>query len=184
LAIINPNESRRDVLESGVDDCVHAVNAEALLGVHVERAIRSRLVRDDGVQTGVVHLLVSAEENLPLAQLGASCHRKTCHVAFSYDYEGTLGLLRCTEVDAIVLDGALAARNGYKPLRDIRHEFPNLPILVAIDHLTDGPAAVSHGATEYIPMPAARAELMQMVTSALRTAQQESTLRLQAANVA
>lgn len=177
VAIIRSDDDRRAILDAGLDECVHAVNAEALLDMYIERAIKAKLIStipDYVPAVAVTRVLMSVEDNLPLAQLGMSCHRDNFQVSFSYDVDGMFSLLRCTEVDALVLEGALASRNEWSLIQRIREEFLGIPIIVAVTDLRTGPIALASGATEYLVMPADKQDLKLLIASAQRVAEYEA----------
>jgi ActR/RegA family two-component response regulator len=162
-------------LAAGIEECVHRVNATALLTMYIQRAVKARMLAAEADSPlGPVSVLLHVENNLQLAQLGMSSHRDNLNVSFSYDTEGMLSLLRCADIQAVVLDAKAASKDGWALVRRIREEFLNLPVLVAVDDLALGSEAVSRGATEYLQMPAKRQDLLTLVHTSRRAEEFEA----------
>lgn len=175
LAVVHTAQDREATLATGVDECIHAVNADELLVLYVQRAIRAHLAPVAApVQTVAPHVLVNVADNLALAELGMNCHRDNFPVTFSYDMNGMLALLRCTAMGAVVLDDRAAGARDWAALDELRREFPQLPIVVAVQDLALGPVAVRHGATDYLPLPATKNDLTAVVASARRVTEFEA----------
>jgi CheY-like chemotaxis protein len=177
LAIIRSADERRTLTEMGIDECLHAINANSLLNMYVERALKIRLANANPETVSCsTRVLMAVDENLALAHLGMNAHSDIFQVVFSYDLDGTMGLLRCGEIDAVVLDYEVARRDQWSLLKSFSQEFVGLSVIVAVSDPTLGPRALANGATEYLLLPSSKAELMTMVASARRVAEYESAL--------
>jgi DNA-binding response OmpR family regulator len=175
VAVFDSIERRGELLAAGIEECVHRVNATALLTMYIQRAVKARMLAAEADSPlGPVSVLLHVENNLQLAQLGMSSHRDNLNVSFSYDTEGMLSLLRCADIQAVVLDAKAASKDGWALVRRIREEFLNLPVLVAVDDLALGSEAVSRGATEYLQMPAKRQDLLTLVHTSRRAEEFEA----------
>lgn len=183
VAVFESTDHRRELLEAEVDECVHAINATALLTMYIKRAVKTRLLAADADSPlGPVNVLLHVQNNLQLAQLGMSSHRDNVNVSFSYDTEGMLSLLRCADVHAVVLDSGAARKNDWDLLKRLRREFVGVPLLVAVEDAAAGPEAVCHGATEYLQLPAKRQDLITLVHTSRRAEEFESAQRAAAAD--
>lgn len=181
VAIIESASDRRDLLAAGIDECVHSVNADALLAMYIERAVKAKALATAGDlhdRCEPMRVLLSVESNLSLAQVGMSCHGERFRVLFSYDVDGMLAMLRCGDIDALVVDDQTVAAESWKLLSRIRLEFPHLAIIVAVHDLRLGPQALTAGATEYLPLPATKSALTQLVHSACKVAEFEAARRI------
>ncbi len=169
VAVVHSADDRQALLAAGIDECVHTVNAEPLLEMYLHRAIKACLLRSPGShESRGTHLLMLVENNLRLAQLGMASHREAFRVTFSYDRAGMMGLLRFSEVDALILDDDSASARDWVLLRHLRLELPLMPVIVAVTELPRGAEALAHGATEYLPLPATKQDLQAVVASSQR----------------
>ncbi|NLF30436.1 MAG: hypothetical protein GX591_06070 [Planctomycetes bacterium] len=178
MAVIHAVEDRKPLMETGIDECVHAVNAESLMIMYIDRAVKAKLISGAaGMAVRTKHLLIHADDNMALAQLGSRFDPRDYHVTFAHDVDGMLARLRCTEVDAVLADHTIAARENWALVKGIRDEMPDLPIIVAVTDPRLGPDAILAGASDYLPMPFAVRTAGQLITAAIQATEADAALR-------
>ena len=81
-----------------------------------------------------------------------------------------LDLVRAQEWDVVVLDIAMPGRNGLEVLRDLKHERPNLPVLILSMYPEDQYAvrALRAGAAGYLTKDTAPDELLEAIRKVAR----------------
>ncbi|MFW6145817.1 MAG: hypothetical protein ACOC7R_00620 [Planctomycetota bacterium] len=177
MAVINAVEDRRPLMEAGLDECVHAVNAESLMITYIDRAVKAKLISGaTGTAMRTKHLLIHADDNMALAQLGSRFDPKEYHVTFAHDIDGMLARLRCTEVDAVLADYTIASKDNWALVKIVRDELPDLPIIVAVADPRAGPDAILAGASDYLPMPFAVRTAAQLITAAIQATEADAAM--------
>ncbi len=178
MAVINAVEDRKPLMEIGMDECVHAVNAESLMILYIDRAVKAKLISGaTGTAVRTKHLLIHADENMALAQLGSRFDPAEYHVTFAHDIDGMLARLRCTEIDAVLAEHTVASRDHWALVKLVRDELPDLPIVVAVTDPRLGPDAVLAGASDYLPMPFAVRTASQLITAAIQATEADAAMR-------
>src|SRR5690349_4710790 len=102
------------------------------------------LVDDSVVIRRVLHDLLSAEPEIEVVATASN---------------GKLGLdkIRATQPDIVILDIEMPVMDGLATLKQLRHEFPRLPVLMFSTLTTRGGSAtldaLALGATDYLTKP-------------------------------
>jgi len=178
IAVIRSASDRRALLGAGIDECVHSVNAKALMVMYVDRAIRAKMISTlPDAMPQIRELLIHAGENMALAQLGSRFDPDRFRVVFAHDVVGMIARLRCTEVDALLVELDIAEVDDWDVIRNIRAEFPLLQVLVAVSDPRIGPDAIVAGASDYLLMPITARNAAQLITAGLQAAECEAAMQ-------
>lgn len=86
-------------------------------------------------------------------------------VAEAADGQNVMEVVRQEKADVVLLDISLPGRNGLEILKDVRHEYPKLPVLMLSMHPEERFAlrALKAGASGYVTKESAPANLIQAI---------------------
>jgi DNA-binding response OmpR family regulator len=120
----------------------------------------------------MAHLLIVEDDELLRDALSAQLTRAGHRTSTADDGESALAQLQAASYEAVVLDLGLPKIDGLTVLRQLREQWPALPVLIltARDGVEDRIEGLNAGADDYLTKPFNRDELLARLQALLRRA--------------